>query len=109
MDFYTHLDHPHSEVVDPAVVSKSISTILPVRRSKYYDSTDAEAQISREWYDIGGGSLWGGSSSVGNIVHFGMPNMEAKRISPFIRLSELLFYIDGRTPAFPKQFDSSIC
>lgn len=106
MDFFTHSDHPHSEIVDPAVVSKSTSTIFPVRRSKYYDSTsDAEAQFSREWYNIDGGSTWGGSSPVGSLVSFGIPDMEAKRTLPLVRLTEALFFIDGRMPTLFSNFN----
>ena len=101
MDVFTHPDHPHSELVDPALVSKAISTKFPVRKSKYYDiALKAEAQISREWYDIGGGSLWGGSSPVGNAIALTMPDMEPKRISPMIRATELLFFIDGTIRIF---------
>ena len=58
MDCFNHLAHPHSELVNPTVVAKSINARVPVRVSKYRDDAqEAELQISKKWYHLGGSDV----------------------------------------------------
>ena len=96
MDGFNYSTHPHSELVDPALVAKVINTRIPLRVSKYRDvARDAELQISKEWYDLGGSDMWGGASPVGDIISFAIPNVQAEKLPAIIRLTEILFFIDG--------------